>query len=184
MALTDTSDANYFELTKQPKIPTEFALKVKKQIDKAVGYVFSFSIYAMHNSQYPDKVIKINVTERNEFPPVFDQEEYRFLALRNGFNESLVDIGAVHASDADKQVYNNVFQYYIMDATGSRYVFVDPNTGDLELIDDFPPDVSNVTFNVTAIDAGSPQRLNTARVIVDITDLKRKSKFTFTREYH
>lgn len=173
--LSAVSDASYFELVQKTKNNTEYTLKVKEKIDKPVGYVFSFNVYSMNGGDFVSEVISINVTEMNKFEPIFEQMEYAFVVLRNGFEANLVDVGTVVATDADQESYNNQFQYFILDPAATPYVFVDPKTGELELIDNLPPDVKNMTFDITVIDAGSPQRLSSTKIVLNITDLKRKS---------
>ena len=173
VSLTTTSDASYFELVGNPNVPKEYALKVKKLIDKDVGYVYSFNVYSSHGD-FPQEVIKVNVTEKNKYSPVFDPPEYSFLALRDGADANVIDVGTVHATDPDAENYNNAFQYYITDHVASMYLFVDPVTGNIELIENLPPDISNLTFKVMAIDSGSPQQMSTANIVLQITDLTRK----------
>ncbi|WAR26342.1 LOW QUALITY PROTEIN: AGRG4-like protein [Mya arenaria] len=169
VALTSIPDAEYFKLEQHQRFPKEHALKVKKKIDKPVGYVFQFNVYY---GAYTDQLIKINVTERNQYAPKFDKSVYTFLALRNGYEENLTEIGSVHATDADREAYNKKFHYHILDPMASQYFHVDLETGTLDLIDVLPSGRNNYTFNVTAIDGGSPQQLNSVRIIARVTDLK------------
>ncbi|XP_052213545.1 adhesion G protein-coupled receptor B1-like isoform X2 [Dreissena polymorpha] len=183
VGLSETNDASYFELVQQPRQPKEFALNVKLKIDKPVGYVFKFVVYIMHDSIL-DQTIVINVTEKNAFTPTFDRPEYTFIALRNGAVENLAEIGTVHASDADEKSYNNLVNYHILDSKAGRYIDIGVETGMLELIDVLPADRTNITFNVTAIDGGSPQKLSSVRVVVRISDLKPPDTFCVAVDEH
>ncbi|XP_053377693.1 adhesion G-protein coupled receptor G6-like isoform X3 [Mercenaria mercenaria] len=177
VALTNSRDSDYFKLIQQPRVPNEWILKVKKTIDKPVGYVFTFSVYGYYNQTPQDRRIQINVTEENEHAPSFEQQEYTFVALRNGLDYNLTDIGTVKAVDADTEIYNKQFHYHILDPHAERYFLVDLETGLIEMTGNIPAGVSNVTFSVTAIDGGSPQRLNTTDVTVIITDLRPPDVF-------
>lgn len=174
VALANSNDSVYFKLTHQPKVPKEWILQVKQTIDKPVGYLFSFSVYGYYNQTSHDRRIHINVTDMNEHAPSFQQEEYVFVALRNGLDHNIMDIGTVRAVDADNELYNKQFHYHILDSHAGHYFHVDLETGIIEMIDNLPKDITNITFSVTAIDGGSPQRLNSTHVIVLITDLARK----------
>ena len=174
VALTTSGDAEYFRLVQQTRVPTEWILKVKQTIDKPVGYVFKFSVYGYYNQAPQTQRIQINVTEKNEHAPSFEVQEYTFLAYRNGVDYNLIDIGTVTAVDADMELYNKQFHYHILDPVAEQYFHVDLETGLIEMIHNIPLNVSSIPFSVTAIDGGSPQRLNSTDVTVLITDLRRK----------
>ena len=174
VSITSGADGEYFDVTQQQRLPKEWVLKVKKEINKPVGYVYDFSVYGLFNGKARDRNVKINVTEKNLHTPTFEKESYEFLALRNAWDYDLTHIGTVTAVDKDNQTYNSVFHYHILDPDAAVYFHVDLITGDIELIDDLPLGISNMTFDVTAIDGGSPQLLNSTSVTVQITDLPRK----------
>ena len=176
VSITNGGDGEYFDVTQQARFPKEWVLSVKKQIDKPMGYVYDFNVYGLFNGTARDRNVRINVTEKNVFSPSFEKENYEFLALRNGWQQHLTLIGTVKAIDLDKQFYNSEFHYHI-DPVASMYFHVDLLTGDIELIDDLPLDVDNMTFTVTAIDGGSPQLLNTTTVTVQITDVPREYNY-------
>lgn len=182
VALTNSRDSDYFELIHQPRVQNEWILKVKQTIDKPVGYVFSFSVYGYYNQTPQDRRIQINVTEKNEHAPSFEKTEYTFFALRNALDYNLTDIGTVHAVDGDTEIYNKQFHYHILDPHAQNYFHVDLETGIIELTDNLPPGITNVTFSVTAIDGGSPQRLNSTDVTVIITDLRPPDVFCVSVE--
>ena len=174
VSITSGDDGEYFDVTQQARLPKEWVLRVKKQIDKPIGYVFDVNVYGYFNGTAArDRNVKINVTEKNLFTPSFEKECYEFQALRNGWQTHLTLIGTVKAIDLDKQFYNSEFCYHI-DPAAAMYFHVDLLTGDIELIDDLPLYMSNMTFSVTAIDGGSPQLLNTTMVTVQITDVPRE----------
>ncbi|KAL4226889.1 hypothetical protein ACF0H5_014867 [Mactra antiquata] len=168
VALTNSEDSNYFKLIPE-KTPTAWRLQVKQTIDKPVGYQFMFSVYGYLQQEPQDRRILINVTQENMYAPSFEQTEYEFLALRNGMDYNLTDIGYVKAIDLDTELYNRQFHYYI-DHAEDNFV-VDLETGLIEMTENLPPDIDNVTFHVTAFDGGSPQRINRTTVVVKITDL-------------
>ena len=178
VSITSGADGEYFDVSQQARLPKEWVLRVKKQIDKPIGYVYDFNVYGYFNGTAArDRNVKINVTEKNLFTPSFEKESYEFLALRNGWQTHLTLIGTVKAIDLDKQFYNSEFHYHIIDPAAAMYFHVDLLTGDIELIDDLPLDMSNMTFSVRAIDGGSPQLLNSTMVTVQITDVPREYNY-------
>ena len=167
----------YFEIHQQPKQLKEWVITVKKTIDKPVGYVFQFSIYGYLDGDVRDRHIIINVTEENRYPPTFDQTQYNFIALHNGYTKGLVDIGSVHAKDLDSEVYNSVFHYHILDEAVLDYFIVDLTTGFIQQMKDIPHTTTKMEFQVTAFDGGSPQLLSSTNVVVTVTDLARKLSY-------
>ena len=174
VSITSGDAGEYFDVIQQAWLPKEWILRVKKEIDKPVGYVYDFNVYGLFNGTARDRNVKINVTEKNLYTPSFEKESYDFLALRNALQDDLTLIGTVKAIDRDKQTYNSEFHYHILDPAATTYFHVDLLTGDIEVIHDLPLDISNITFIVTAIDGGSPQLLNSTMVTVRITDLPRE----------
>ena len=172
ISITSGEDGTYFHVT--PSRPTEWVLRVKKAIDKPVGYVFDFNVFGSYNGTIRDRNVKINVTEENLYKPEFEKDNYEFLALRNASGYDLTYIGTVKAVDKDNQTYNSVFHYHMFDPIAANYFHVDLITGDIEVIDELPQNIANMTFNVTALDGGSPQKLDKTLVTVKITDLPRE----------
>ena len=174
VSITSGEDGTYFDVTQRTSRPKEWVLRVKREIDKPIGYIYDFNVFGSFNGTIRDRNVKINVTERNLFTPTFEKESYEFLALRSAWDYDLTYIGTVKATDRDNQTYNSVFHYHILNHEASRFFHVDLITGDIEVIDKLPQNVRNLTFNVTAIDGGSPQLLSSTMVLVKITDLPRE----------
>ncbi len=136
--------------------------------------MYDFNVHWLYNGTSGDENVKINVTKKNMHRPLFEKREYEFLALRQAVDYDLAHIGAVKAIDNDTEPYNSIFHYHIIDPLAMRYFMVDLYTGDLDVLQQLPPGVTNMTFNVTALDGGSPQQLDSTRVTVIITDRARK----------
>lgn len=160
-------------------------------INKPVNYIFKFRVYGTHQGTVTDKEIIIKVSKPNLYGPVFENSLYEFIAYRNSADLNIKLVGTVSATDNDFEAYNSKFDYFIFDRKVTGLFNVD-SSGKIVLVSkqNFPRAVDYYTFQVLAIDAGSPQKRSNTTVHVQISDIPRKlQSFTdlcalYHKKYH
>lgn len=172
MHKTLNPDSEYFRLTKVG--PIRWVMHTTQWIDKPLNYTFQFRVYGTYRGTYRDRDVLIRVTRQNMHAPKFEHNHYTFVAYRYPKQYRSDEIGTVVATDEDEMEYNSIFSYFIMDRSIIPYFRIDPRQGKIMVEGPFPPSVFQFTFNVTAIDSGSPQLMSDTSVTVKITDVPRK----------
>ncbi|KAK3101446.1 hypothetical protein FSP39_003656 [Pinctada imbricata] len=164
-----TSDGDYFRI--QHSAGSRWFLITQKTIDKPVNYTFNFTVYGNLAGVVRDQNVMIIVSKENLYAPKFEQSAYEFVVFRNSTEKGLQKLGEVVARDKDQYDYNSNFQYFIFDRNISSIFRVDPTTGLIGIHSDIPEGVWQMSFNVTAIDSGSPQKSSSVPITVNVTNL-------------
>ncbi|KAJ7405115.1 Protocadherin Fat 3 [Willisornis vidua] len=113
--------------------------------------------------------VNINVTDINDNTPVFSQDTYTAVISEDAVLEQ--SIITVMADDADGPS-NNRIHYTIIDGNQGNPFTIDPTRGEIKvtrLLD--REKISGYTLTVQASDNGSPPRLNTTTVNIDVSDV-------------
>ncbi|KAK3581273.1 hypothetical protein CHS0354_033004 [Potamilus streckersoni] len=176
VSLAEGESAAYFDIVQEDTDTRKWFLLTHKPVDKPVGFVFDLKTYGYNKGSIIDKQVQIKVIEKNLYAPSFDRTHYYFQAYRYARYTQFaiggqVNIGSVVATDMDNQTYNSQFQYSIFDLDAVMLFQLDPQSGKITLIADFPEKVKNMTFNVTAQDTGSPPLMNHTMVTVTVSEV-------------
>ena len=118
---------------------------------------------------HTDATLIINISDSNDFDPVFDQETFTGSVYENaGLGTSIL---TVHATDMDTGS-NADLRYTILDPAYLVYFSIDETTGTISTNStDF--DFENIVyyvFDIFVTDLGIPPRNDTARVRIQIID--------------
>ena len=114
-------------------------------------------------------MLSVSITDINDVPPIFDQEEYRFEIFENSPPTIL---GLLSAFDPDSDLGGEV-EYSIQSVTPDRpeYFTIDPLLGALSSTVEFDREVfSSFSLLLLAMDGGEPQLSSSVEVQVDILD--------------
>ncbi|XP_074848983.1 protocadherin Fat 1 isoform X2 [Carettochelys insculpta] len=113
--------------------------------------------------------VNINVTDINDNTPVFNQNTYTAVISEDAVLEQSVI--TVMADDADGPS-NNHIHYSIIDGNQGGPFTIDPVKGEVKvtkLLD--REEISGYTLTVQASDNGSPSKVNTTTVNIDVSDV-------------
>lgn len=113
--------------------------------------------------------VNINVTDINDNTPVFSQDTYTAVISEDAVLEQ--SVVTVMADDADGPS-NSHIHYSIVDGNQGSPFTIDPARGEVKvtrLLD--RETVSGYTLTVQASDNGSPPRVNTTTVNIDVSDI-------------
>ncbi|XP_052079943.1 uncharacterized protein LOC127718086 [Mytilus californianus] len=170
--ITNTPDAKYFTLKDPVAGDNKWYLYSKQFMNKPLNYVFRFRVYGTHQGTVQDREIKIKVSKPNLYPPVFENQTYEFIAYRKSADLDIQLVGTVKANDADFEMYNSKFDYFIFDTQVLGLFNVD-SSGKVIIVSkqNFPSNADSYTFSIVAIDAGSPQKMSNITVNVKISDI-------------
>ncbi|XP_071042513.1 uncharacterized protein [Parasteatoda tepidariorum] len=140
-------------------------ISTSKTIDKKVGDIYEIIAVAISQGETKLRQLQITVTEFNIHPPVFEHDVYRGeLHVRSKVGSSVLK---VKAKDEDTIPYNTEVFYKLDHPEDPRGRFIiDPQSGVLTLAKSLESGTSEpvVELGVTAVDGGSPQRTDYARI--------------------
>lgn len=173
--IPNTADAQYFMLKYPTGGDNRWYLYSQKFINKPINHVFRFRVYGTHQGTVTDVEIVIRVSKPNLYGPVFDKPLYEFIVYRKSADLNIKLVGTVSAQDSDFEGYNSKFDYFIFDGQAAGLFNVD-SSGKIVLVSkqNFPDTVDDYSFQVLAIDAGSPQKRGNTTVHIHISDIPRK----------
>ncbi|XP_078250090.1 protocadherin Fat 1 isoform X4 [Pogona vitticeps] len=113
--------------------------------------------------------VNINVTDINDNSPVFSQDTYTAVISEDAEVEQSVI--TVIAADADGPS-NNHIRYTIIDGNQGNPFTIDPTLGEVKVARPLDREkISGYTLTVQASDNGSPPRINTTTVNIDVSDV-------------
>uniref|UniRef100_A0A8C3V4R9 FAT atypical cadherin 1 n=1 Tax=Catharus ustulatus TaxID=91951 RepID=A0A8C3V4R9_CATUS len=113
--------------------------------------------------------VNINVTDINDNSPVFSQDTYTAVISEDAMLEQSVI--TVMADDADGPS-NNRIHYTITDGNQGNPFTIDPTRGEIKVAKLLDREkISGYTLTVQASDNGSPPKLNTTTVNIDVSDV-------------
>lgn len=113
--------------------------------------------------------VNINVTDINDNTPMFSQDTYTAVISEDAVLEQSVI--TVMADDADGPL-NSHIHYSIIDGNQGSPFTIDPTRGEVKvtrLLD--RETISGYTLTIQASDNGSPPRVNTTTVNIDVSDV-------------
>nr|KAF6460308.1 FAT atypical cadherin 1 [Molossus molossus] len=113
--------------------------------------------------------VNVNVTDVNDNTPLFSQETYTAVISEDAVLEQ--PVVTVLADDADGPL-NSHIHYSIIDGNQGNPFTIDPARGEVKvtrLLD--RETISGYTLTVQAADNGSPPRVNTTTVNIDVSDV-------------
>uniref|UniRef100_A0A8C3R498 FAT atypical cadherin 1 n=1 Tax=Cyanoderma ruficeps TaxID=181631 RepID=A0A8C3R498_9PASS len=113
--------------------------------------------------------VNINVTDINDNSPVFSQDTYTAVISEDAMLEQSVI--TVMADDADGPS-NNHIHYAIIDGNQGNPFTIDPTRGEIKVTKLLDREkISGYTLTVQASDNGSPPKINTTTVNIDVSDV-------------
>uniref|UniRef100_A0A8D1JYI0 FAT atypical cadherin 1 n=1 Tax=Sus scrofa TaxID=9823 RepID=A0A8D1JYI0_PIG len=113
--------------------------------------------------------VNINVTDINDNTPVFSQDTYTAVISEDAVLEQ--SVVTVMADDADGPS-NSHIHYSIIDGNQGSPFTIDPARGEVKVTRLLDREaVSGYTLTVQASDNGSPPRVNTTTVNIDVSDI-------------
>uniref|UniRef100_A0A8D0HJY6 FAT atypical cadherin 1 n=1 Tax=Sphenodon punctatus TaxID=8508 RepID=A0A8D0HJY6_SPHPU len=113
--------------------------------------------------------VNINVTDINDNTPVFSQDTYTAVISEDAMLEQPVI--TVMADDADGPS-NNHIHYSIIDGNQGSPFTIDSSRGEIKVTKLLDREkISGYTLTVQASDNGSPPRVNTTTVNIDVSDV-------------
>uniref|UniRef100_A0A452U7E0 FAT atypical cadherin 1 n=1 Tax=Ursus maritimus TaxID=29073 RepID=A0A452U7E0_URSMA len=113
--------------------------------------------------------VSINVTDINDNSPVFSQDTYTAVISEDALLEQSVI--TVMADDADGPS-NSHIRYSIIDGNQGSPFTIDPTRGEVKVTKLLDREtISGYTLTVQASDNGSPPRVNTTTVNIDVSDV-------------
>ncbi|XP_045444888.1 protocadherin Fat 1 isoform X1 [Pipistrellus kuhlii] len=113
--------------------------------------------------------VNVNVTDINDNSPVFSQDTYTAVVSEDAVLEQ--PVLTVMADDADGPLHSHI-HYSIIDGNQGNPFTIDPARGEVKvtrLLD--RETISGYTLTVQASDNGSPPRVNTTTVNIDVSDV-------------
>ena len=163
LVLSTGSNSSYF------KIASNGTILTKKPIHLPAGTVLQFFVFGAISGKTNYKHIKITVSVKNLFPPQFLKAEYRFTAYRYGVNGT---VGRVKARDRDPEYYNRVFRYVLSYNAVAKYFRLN-DRGEITLWRALPDILTDLKFNILAVDSGSPSLTGQTLVHITISEFQR-----------
>ncbi|XP_077098987.1 protocadherin gamma-A6-like isoform X31 [Siphateles boraxobius] len=124
-------------------------------------------------ARHANKTLTVKISDVNDNPPIFDSDEYKTCVSEN--NSPGLTIMTVKAKDADWGP-NAQLSYFLKDEDMrgvplSSLVSVDSLTGTIHAVKSFDFEhLKSFSFNVTALDAGSPPLSSEVTININIQD--------------
>ncbi|XP_043826311.1 protocadherin Fat 1 isoform X3 [Dromiciops gliroides] len=113
--------------------------------------------------------VNVNVTDINDNTPVFSQDTYTAVISEDAVLEQ--SVVTVMADDADGPS-NSHIHYSIIDGNQGNPFTIDPVKGEIKVTQLLDREmISGYTLTVQAADNGSPPRVNTTTVNIDVSDV-------------
>ncbi|XP_057700777.1 protocadherin-18a isoform X2 [Corythoichthys intestinalis] len=164
----------YFKL--QKTYENNYMILTNVSLDREKRSEFSLTVVAEDKGIPSLSTIKhftVHVTDENDNPPHFEKGQFEiFKSENNAPGAYLTSIIATDPDlDVNGQVIYSILESSIHGSSISTYVTIDPSNGAIYALRTFDrEDVSRITFNVQAKDAGKPPLFSNATIVLNILD--------------
>ncbi|XP_059173755.1 protocadherin Fat 4-like isoform X2 [Physella acuta] len=148
-------------------IGTNGTITTTSALDREVKESYVFIVSASDGQGSSKVLVIVEINDVNEFAPVFDDNSITVLVEENQIKPNLV---SVHAHDDDAT--DNVVTYELLDSEAFPQFNVSEKTGSINLVRPLDAEKErNYTLHIMAKDAGTPERIATATVTVEVLDV-------------